>query len=314
MKGLNFGSWIPHLFYDLIGRITPGAVLLLIAPFCFLSVEGVGQLADRIFHFPASVLIILGIAVCYTIGALTGGLAYFFEKSEYVELDEKRKLGEEGQKDVIDIIRENAYPSFRNWELFLDAPKKAKWAEVMTYYPRPSEPYIYDFLLANHADIGARLAKLSAERHMCRSMMVGAFLLLVGRNIYFLGQSFNWWMPFLAVVFYFIVVFVLNKRPKDTSASQPAIQSKARKRFRKSKNLIQLGALILLIVLFPLVYYPYGFKSEFSFWALQILLFIIVFASVVLRKHLRVRSRNLMVSNYSIVWDLQKESSLKQAN
>jgi hypothetical protein len=152
----KIGSWIPQVFYDLIGRIVPGGLLLIIALVIFLGPSGVQDLfksttittsvnattTETTTEISASVLVLFALVVSYMLGALLGGIAAVADRDFW----RQRKLDLTGKKEN-DIA------------------------------------YIYDYIQFHRPDIGARLAKLSAERHMCRVILVGAAILIISDAI-----------------------------------------------------------------------------------------------------------------------------------
>jgi len=152
----KIGSWIPQVFYDLIGRIIPGCLLLMIVCLIFLEPSTLRELFSATtvtttsgavtsvstFAISASVLFFTGFVASYMLGALLGGIA------------------------------EAANPHL--WKR-----KKAQ----LTNKSENDMSYVYDYIHFHRPDIGARIVKLSAERHMCRVILVGSILLIIGYPI-----------------------------------------------------------------------------------------------------------------------------------
>ncbi len=146
----QLSEWVPQIFYDVIGRVIPGAILLLMSfyilrdcPFFvyyqpFLYVQ-------QISHF---LLFIIGILVSYFVGIVLGAIGYCIS-------------GNEDKIEVDDI----------NFDSVDFNDKSAKLS------------YIYDVIQHMAPKAGARLAKLSAERNMCRVFIAG-FIILIIINIW----------------------------------------------------------------------------------------------------------------------------------
>ena len=130
----KIGNWVPQIFYDLIGRIIPGSLLLIIAFVIFQ-----GPLA---INASASILVLAFLTVAYVLGALLGGVTAVINRDFWKS--KKRDLTKKKEDDV---------------------------------------SYIYDYIQFHRPDIGSRLAKLSAERHMCRVITVGAIFLFIAYSI-----------------------------------------------------------------------------------------------------------------------------------
>jgi hypothetical protein len=152
----KIGSWIPQVFYDLIGRIIPGCLLLIIACLIFpepstlrelfsattLTTTSGSTTSVSTFDISTSVLFFAGFVASYMLGALLGGIA------EVTNPDVWKR-----NKAQLTTKREN------------------------------DTSYVYDYIQFQRPDIGARIAKLSAERHMCRVVLVGSIILIIGYPI-----------------------------------------------------------------------------------------------------------------------------------
>jgi hypothetical protein len=156
-------NWVPQIFYDLIGRIVPGGFLLGIACLIFLkpaqwqlifsttkttvltstgtseTTTGSTGTSETTTGISASLLVLLVLVVTYVVGSLLGGLSALAD----------RNFWQKGKTDLTD--------------------KKKKI----------DTSYVYDYIQFHRPDIGSRLAKISAERHMCRVLFVGAVILII---------------------------------------------------------------------------------------------------------------------------------------
>jgi hypothetical protein len=146
------GNWVPQLFYDLIGRIIPGGLLLIIALIIFQDSLNIKQIfvstttttvvtdttTETTVGISPSALFLIATVVAYSLGALFGGIASITNRAFW----RKNRSDITGKQDI-DIS------------------------------------YIYDYIQFHRPDIGSRLAKLSAERHMCRVIIVGMVILFI---------------------------------------------------------------------------------------------------------------------------------------
>lgn len=166
-KTSHISGLIPQVFYDLIGRIVPGAFLLFIG---LLLIHGedwkqnIGGLFGKP-KIPYSLLVTLGLMFSYMTGILLGGIGCFVEK----------------------IIRR----SKEHFEIFDrdgTLPKRKPNINRISY--------IYDVIQHYEPAAGARLAKLSAERNMCRVLIVGSVLLEIWHGVKD-WVCLDYWLAFL---------------------------------------------------------------------------------------------------------------------
>lgn len=178
------GKLIPQIFYDLIGRIIPGAILLFlffyIVEGCHLFISFKTILFDGNFnYFP---IFIVGIFLSYFIGIVFGALGYFI-------------YGKEWKRNINNI-------DFNSLD-FCESQTKAS--------------YIYDVIQHMAPDAGARLAKLSAEMNMCRVLIIG-FIVLVITNFVKNGVScLSSWITFALLIFFIISAWLFHRHLKIRS-------------------------------------------------------------------------------------------------
>ncbi len=163
---MDIGSWVPQFFYDLIGRLAPGGMfvgaVLVIFPGSgtFVRQSGVFTIGEK---ESATLVILAVITVAYISGAVLGGIGYF--SSALV-----RKLSKFAQEVI-------GRPKARLGKSASVSYKKA--GDMQVGKGEESYSYRYDFIHFHCPRAGARLAKIGAERHMCRVVIVGAVLLLI---------------------------------------------------------------------------------------------------------------------------------------
>lgn len=166
-------SWIPQIFYDLIGRVLPGVVVLVSSLLLFQDSARSRSLVIFLFTesgAPLSVMLLIGLVLSYLVGVLLGAIGFFFQGNEWnVRPPELSK--DEG-------------PDLRNKELL--------------------RSFMYDAVQLHDPQAGARLAKLAAEQHMCRVLMVGFIALgLLQTCLYVAGSRSG---TFWATIALFLVV------------------------------------------------------------------------------------------------------------
>lgn len=138
--------WVPQLFYDLIGGVVPGGIILFLG-FCLLqdpqSIKSSIEFLFKDSGVPSTLIFLLLVAVSYAIGVLLG----------------------------------HTVPSVKDDEWRKD-PKTMR-----VELPNPDDPdsgisYIYDAIQHHYPTTGARLAKLSAERCFARVFTLGNTVLV----------------------------------------------------------------------------------------------------------------------------------------
>jgi hypothetical protein len=169
---MNFNIFIPQIFYDLIGRLIPGFIILVLA--CILLIP-LGTLEKYILqeHFPATFFFFIVLLFSYFIGAVLGGLWFGY-------LDKKNDKKIRSDHNL------------------------AKLLEIMSFK--------YDVIQYYRPDIGARLAKLRSERHFCGVIQFGSWFLLPLVIINFIAycNQNGLTCPGLLLLFLFIVIILLS--------------------------------------------------------------------------------------------------------
>jgi len=163
----NIASFIPQVFYDVIGRIIPGSILLTLSYLIFhgQSIEQTkqGYIETVIFTQPQYLLIFDFIVFSYFISTLLGGIWMFVSRKGYKGLD-------------LDTLQKNL-------------------EKLDNVYPDVS--FLYDAIQYIFPSVGSRLAKLSAERHSAR-------VLTIGFSILFFAYIFTHYSSWKNLQFYLI--------------------------------------------------------------------------------------------------------------
>jgi hypothetical protein len=178
----TFG-WIPQLFYDLIGRVIPGVAILMALPLMFEESAELEDLTALAFPDPSIPSLIVSVLVAYLIGALLGALSGFF--------------------------------LFKEWRKAPDTVTDAGLLNIS--HGTIKKSFMYDAIQLHDPVAGARLAKLAAEQHMCRVLIIGfAALGILHITVLFFGPATNHgWLPLSicvatvvsAIVFYRHLLF-----------------------------------------------------------------------------------------------------------
>jgi hypothetical protein len=143
----ELGTWIPQIFYDLIGRVAPGTFLLLLGMGLLVDPRRLAELVAAAKGLPTSEVLLVGLTASYMLGLLLGSLSLLLADDD----------------------------------LFLDA--RFITAEIPTrlnasVMSRGQVSFLYDALQYFNPAAGARLAKLRAEQHLCRVLLMGVALLI----------------------------------------------------------------------------------------------------------------------------------------
>jgi hypothetical protein len=155
-------SIIPQLFYDIIGRIIPGVVLLFCIFMVYFGPENTAKFFTSIVGKKEQVvevsfyLFLISVILSYVVSNIAQGISVIFSKK-----NKKRKR--EKWKEVLDDLRSDLEKVTDN--LLLN--KKIRVEDI------PSTGFIYDYIRLRLPSAGARIAKIRAECHMCSVFVSG---------------------------------------------------------------------------------------------------------------------------------------------
>jgi hypothetical protein len=191
---MNVSILIPQLFYDLIARMTPGAVLIACA---FVIFEGPTDGPHRLTTWSDnSALVLMGdVLAAHILGTLLGGIWFRVYRLNLLKdpkgackhsiwvkwLHGWAKNGESRIDEAFDKTFGNNWPA-------LGAIK------MRDMNPTGRVALIYDYIQLRCPRAGARIAKLRAEQHMCGVLMIGC-LLLAGIYGIFPSVRYPDWHP-----------------------------------------------------------------------------------------------------------------------
>ncbi len=165
-QAASLDGWIPQLFYDLIGRVVPGAAILVSV--LFLPFDHSVPRAFITFLFkdsgtPTAIAALAWLLASYLVGVLLGAIGFCISGREW-----RVKPIELSALEPPDLSDENS-----------------------------RHAYMYDAVQFRAPRVGARLAKLRAEKHMCRVMLVGFSMMTVFHvllNSYAVGSISFWFV------------------------------------------------------------------------------------------------------------------------
>jgi hypothetical protein len=144
---LKAGVFVPQLFYDLIGRMVPGSILLLLGAHLLMGLEGAVKAITTVSKDGAAastVLVLMALAISYSVGVLLGHLLPFWRHSEWKK-----------------------------------EPSKIQVCVPDTDITDSGVAYVYDAIQHYYPAAGARLAKLAAELCFARVLGTGCAALAV---------------------------------------------------------------------------------------------------------------------------------------
>ena len=173
---------IPQLFYDLIGRITPGATLLISS---FMLLQGPNEAIRHLTTWssqttesggpiykdlPTGLILLGNLLVSYVLGSLLASV--WFRLSAKV-LDQKNR---ERIQEAFECMSKTKLEQ-------IDFNKIGNVDKVAL---------VYDYIQLLYPKAGARLAKLRAEQLMGGSLSIGAILLSLLYGFYYHDKHCEW--------------------------------------------------------------------------------------------------------------------------
>jgi hypothetical protein len=198
---MDISSLIPQLFYDVIGRIIPGAALLASALILF---EGPEKALRHIAtwsnppdaNIPIALVIIGNILAAHILATLLGGIWFRVFRLRYSGkllglgkyLNAWGKRGEDKIEQRFNQILDGAYSETDNIRKMKSTTDRIAYA--------------YDYVLLHCPKAGARIAKLRAEQHMSGVLMIGFVILIL----------FCYWFPYIkqaGLLFWLGIEFLL---------------------------------------------------------------------------------------------------------
>ena len=317
---MNFGNWIPHLFYDLIGRIIPGAIIVILSLIVIQQSPDsshlfaynweqfknlISTLGDK--NFPTFLIVMIGTAICYFVGVILGGVNYLFESSFWLGHYSDNHSSNEQH---LEIEENNANSSnndekdkkIRRYSLidFIIYPPKIKLKKPYQSESIVKEALVYDCILVNLPDVGARLAKLSAERAMSRALCTGTLILFIINVLMHESQQNHYFANVILIIFMLLVFLkrIYNFYNKKADNGE--------------KNQSPVGVFVIVLLLIPLIQYVF-YSKDMAYVAFQYILFFIFAASYAFNRHISIRSKKLMENNYHMA-DLIFKERLKKLN
>ncbi len=176
---MKLGDWIPQIFYDIIGRIVPGAMLIIIGSILFVNEDDLLALVKTIFldsEISSLFVFFVFILASYFIAILMGSFGFFIKFKEWEEQSEN-KYSENYFKDKINTEKKMV-------------------------------SLIYDALHIKYPQAAARCAKLRSEKLLCRTLISGLaiFFVIWGLRYLFASVEFSWYvitiLPFSALALF----------------------------------------------------------------------------------------------------------------
>lgn len=185
VQRMNISVIIPQLFYDLIGRIIPGAglvsltALLLLGPDVTVQVVttwSTGALSPGHTAAPFAFVLLGNLLISYLIGSLLGGIwfrIYRLMLASYGESSLDSFLAMVVKPDQTNRDTSNScLAGDSRIFTFLDKLKKSPYSNARI-------DLLYDFVHLKCPTAAARIAKLRAEQPMSGVLVVGYLLLLI---------------------------------------------------------------------------------------------------------------------------------------
>ena len=154
---MNIGVIIPQIWYDFIGRLVPGTYIicyLMLIQYSQNKLTWVTSLSSSGF----SVLVTFAVLImAYLIGTMLGSIWLFL--NDYVKVFNRKRLS--------DVMNDEENKLF-----------KRKAINEKLFYPELI-PLIYDYIQLQLPKMGARIAKLRGEQHLCGALFTSSFFLFL---------------------------------------------------------------------------------------------------------------------------------------
>lgn len=160
---------IPQLFYDLIGRVVPGGILIIY--FCVLTVTP-NEILESLkvwINISLVAVVLIAILFSYVIGFLFGGLWFLFYRLFWW--------------GVVKVAIEASVS-----KEFTDPPAFAANIDKLSFFTRMS--LMYDSAQQHCQQTASRIVKLKAEQHMAGVLFFGFIAIMLGK-----WASFNVLQP-----------------------------------------------------------------------------------------------------------------------
>jgi len=193
---MNLDVLIPQIWYDFIGRIVPGTYVLGYLMWLHqMSVSGKTSLTSIIpvelnqYSFLAT---FITLTIAYLIGALAGAIWLWVE--DKFPIFNKKHLVKVMTKEEENLVS-------------IHVIHKTQFADYLI-------PFIYDYIQLGFPKMGARIAKLRGEQHLCGtlilcSVFIGFYNLTITN--YQLFSIIPFLVVFLSTVFYRHLIDRLGK-------------------------------------------------------------------------------------------------------
>jgi hypothetical protein len=210
---LNSLNVIPQVFYDLIARILPGAIIIACAIFIGVVPDQLVQFfkTDIEKHFLASFL--LYVIFSYLVAIVLMGLWPHF-LNIYTCIFQRKVKKNKQQQNKKKIVGD------RNWRIakikLVKTSRLKKIKELLGLRDKnlvigeiPDDLlFMCDFIRKINPEIGARLDKLRAEIHMCMVLIVGFILIIILYTLCIIANYIKY-KQLLGVDIFFDLVFIV---------------------------------------------------------------------------------------------------------
>lgn len=205
---MNIGTLIPQVFYDLIGRIVPGLIILVTGYFAWkghnINQQDINNLLNWFEGKEKSTFLhmLSFILISYTVAFVLDGFNKIYRGITKRLKYKKEKIDLLDIEYVESIVVKTVCTDFiRSSELFK--------TDIMPEYNFPSVPILYDLMRLKDKEVGARLVKLSAEMKMCQTVITGLVIVIIVclinaiKNI----QSIAYYAVFISIIILFAISF-----------------------------------------------------------------------------------------------------------
>lgn len=205
---MNIGTLIPQVFYDLIGRIVPGLIILVTGYFAWkghnINQQDINNLLNWFEGKEKSTFLhmLSFILISYTVAFILDGFYKIYRgivtKIKYKKEENKLLYIEYVDTIVGETVCNDFLKSFELGEI-----------NIVPKYGFPSVPIMYDLMRLKDKEVGARLVKLSAEIKMCQTVITGLVIITLICLINTINnlQSIIYYTVFIIVIICFAISF-----------------------------------------------------------------------------------------------------------
>jgi hypothetical protein len=192
----TIGTWVPQLFYDVIGRLVPGAVIILSVFVILVGPASLRENPEKLVSFlnpsnvSTTIVVLMGLALSYLTAFVCRGLYHVARWS--------LREGDDTSSGMRQARLETHLRGALTWMrlLILKSQDQLNRTARIDSFARK-----YDFIKLKNPSAGARMTKLQAEQHMIGVLQVGWIICAL------IGIVLCWWDPLRLIASIILLLF-----------------------------------------------------------------------------------------------------------